>query len=151
MSDKKELIKVFLITVIIIGICWGIVYFKNENGSNYTYTSSDYNNSSTTSSSTTTTTTAKASSYLMVSDKSISSNSISTICEGTIMNPSYSSYSFRFVKVKIAFLDSYGRTIDTTTTYAVGSEYLEPGESSKFKASVTKDTSIVSCTVTVID
>lgn len=49
---------------------------------------------------------------------------------GTLTNNS--DYTVYFVKVKFIFSDSGGKVIDTDSTYAVGGEGLEPGESCKF-------------------
>lgn len=89
-------------------------------------------------------------SYLSISDVSVTSNSSYTVCSGTISVKSYSPYKYHYIKVKGAFKNSYGTTIDTDWTYAIGSEWLEPGESSKFRLSVKKDYTINDCSVSIM-
>lgn len=89
-------------------------------------------------------------SYLTISDVSVTSNSSYTICSGTISVKSYSPYKYHYIKVKGSFKSYYGSTIDTDWTYAIGSEWLEPGESSKFRLSVNKDSSIKDCSVSIM-
>lgn len=86
---------------------------------------------------------------LKISNVKLSSNSSYTIAEGTITNNSDQTVSF--VEIKGAFKTSSGSVVDTDWTYAVGSEGLAPGESCKWRLSVSKDWSIKDCTVTVID
>lgn len=86
---------------------------------------------------------------LRISNISLSSNSSYTIAEGTITNNSDETVSY--VKIKGSFETSSGKVVDTDWTYAVGSEGLEPGESCKWRMSVSKDGSIKSCTVTILD
>lgn len=86
---------------------------------------------------------------LDISGVKIESNSSYTICTGSIKNTGNNTYDF--VKVKGAFKNSKGDVIDTDWTYAVGSEGLAPDESTTFRMSVSKDTSIKSCDVTVYD
>lgn len=86
---------------------------------------------------------------LKISNVKLSSNGSYTIAEGTITNNS--DQTVRFVEIKGAFKTSSGSVVDTDWTYAVGSEGLAPGESSKWRLSVSKDWSIKDCTVTVID
>jgi hypothetical protein len=77
------------------------------------------------------------------------SNSLYTIAIGQVYNKS--DITVRFVKIKVAFKDKNGNVVDTTSTYAVGSEGLAPGESSKWRASVKRDDDIDSYYVSVID
>ena len=86
---------------------------------------------------------------LSVSNIRLSSNSSYTIAEGSLTNNSDQTVSF--VELKGAFKTSTGSVVDTDWTYAVGSEGLAPGESCKWRMSVSKDRSITSCTVTVTD
>lgn len=86
---------------------------------------------------------------LKISDVSLSSNSSYTIAEGTITNKSDQTVSY--VKIKGSFETSSGAVVDTDWTYAVGSEGLAPGESCKWRMSVSKDRSIKDCTVTILD
>ena len=86
---------------------------------------------------------------LNISNVTLSSNSSYTIAEGTITNNSDQTVSY--VKIKGSFETSSGSVIDTDWTYAVGSEGLDPGESCKWRMSVSKDRSIKNCTVTILD
>lgn len=56
-----------------------------------------------------------------------------------------------FVKVKISIVDSSGSIIDTESTYAVGSEGLAPGESSKFECYVKRSSNASSFKAYVYD
>ena len=86
---------------------------------------------------------------LEVSDLFVYNGSNYTYAEGSIKNNS--DQTVRFVELKGSFKNKLGEVIDIATTYAVGSEGLDPGESCKWKMSVDKDTSISDCTVTVYD
>ena len=86
---------------------------------------------------------------LEISDIKIYTNSAATYCTGTITNIGRS--SFKFVKVKGAFENRDGAVIETGDTYAVGSEGLEPGESTSFKIYCNRNSDVDSCTVTVYD
>jgi hypothetical protein len=86
---------------------------------------------------------------LKISNVTLSSNSRYTIAEGTITNNSDQTVSY--VKIKGSFENSKGTVIDTDWTYAVSSEGLAPGESCKWKMSVSKDSSIKTCSVTILD
>ena len=86
---------------------------------------------------------------LKISNITLSSNSSYTIAEGTITNNSDQTVSY--VKIKGSFETSSGTVIDTDWTYAVGSEGLTPGESCKWRMSVSKDSSIKNCIVTILD
>lgn len=77
------------------------------------------------------------------------SNGSYTICTGKVTNNGKKNY--KFVTVKGSFMDSSGTVLDTDSTYAVGSEGLEPGESSSFRLSVSKDSKIDSCSVSLLD
>ncbi len=90
-----------------------------------------------------------ATSVLKISNISVTSNSSYTVCTGKITNNGKKTY--KFVEVKGSFKNSSGTVLDTAWTYAVGSEGLAAGESTTFRMSVPKDTSIKSCTVTIID
>lgn len=72
-----------------------------------------------------------------------------TYAEGTLTNTSDATVTF--VKIKGAFKTSQGKVIDTDWTYAVGSEGLAPGESCKWELSVSKDTAIKNCDVSILD
>lgn len=86
---------------------------------------------------------------LSISSVTLSSNSSYTIAQGKITNRGNKTY--RFVKVKGAFKDRGGKTIDTDWTYACGDEGLGPGESASFRLSVPRSYSIDDCSVTVLD
>ena len=88
-------------------------------------------------------------SALKISGVSVTSNSSYTVCTGTITNTGKKTY--KFVQVKGAFKNSSGTTIDTDSTYAVGSEGLAPGESKTFRMSVSKNYSISKCSVSIYD
>lgn len=111
-------------------------YTYNESGSLNNDTNSYSNNLDTTN--------------LSISNVTITSNSSYTICSGTLSVKSYSPYRYHYIKVKGVFKNSYGSTVDTDWTYAIGSEWLEPGESTKFRLSVQKDYSIKDCSVTIM-
>lgn len=89
------------------------------------------------------------SAVLKITVDRVTSNSSYTICTGSVKNTGKKTY--KFVEVKGAFKDSDGTVLDTDWTYAVGSEGLEPGESSTFRLSVPKQSRIKSCTVTIKD
>lgn len=89
------------------------------------------------------------SSDLKISNVRLSSNSSYTIAEGTITNNG--SKTVEYVKIKGSFENRTKSVVDTDWTYAVGSEGLKPGESTKWRMSVKKDTSISNCTVTILD
>jgi hypothetical protein len=86
---------------------------------------------------------------LKISNVTLSSNSSYTIAEGTVTNNSDKTVSY--VKIKGSFETSSGKVVDTDWTYAVGSEGLAPGESCKWRMSVSKDYSIKNCSVTILD
>lgn len=86
---------------------------------------------------------------LKITDESCYSNGSYTICTGKVTNNGDRTY--KFVEVKGSFKDSSGMVLDTDSTYAVGSEGLEPGESSSFRLSVSKDLEIDSCSVSLLD
>lgn len=86
---------------------------------------------------------------LKITVDSVTSNSSYTVCTGKVTNNGKKTY--KFVTVKGSFKDSSGTTLDTDETYAVGSEGLEPEESSSFRLSVPKDYDIDSCSVSISD
>ena len=86
---------------------------------------------------------------LRISDVRVYSEYSFTYAEGTLTNNSDS--TVKYVKIKGAFKSGSGNVIDTDWTYAVGGEGLAPGESCKWKMSVTKDLSIKSCDVTILE
>ena len=77
------------------------------------------------------------------------SNSLYTICEGTVSNVSNRTY--KFIKVKGMFKDTENNVIDTATTYACGDEGLAPGESTTFRLSVNRNDSIASVSYAVYE
>lgn len=86
--------------------------------------------------------------YLDITNVNVTSNSSYTICTGKITNTG--NMSVRYIKVKGAFKNASGITVDTDWTYGIGSEWLAPGESTTFRLSVSRDTSIKKCNVTFI-
>ena len=72
-----------------------------------------------------------ATDVLDFSNVKLTDSSSYTCCSGTLTNNG--SKTYYFVQVKGAFKDVYGNVIDTDWTYAVGSEGLAPGESTKFE------------------
>jgi len=66
-------------------------------------------------------------------------------------NKNNGSKTYKYVKVKGAFIDSRGNVVDTDWTYAIGGEGLEPGESTKFRLSVNKSFLIEDCDITFMD
>lgn len=86
---------------------------------------------------------------LKISNVTLSTSYGYTYAEGTLTNNSDSTVTF--VKIKGSFKNYSGTVVDTDWTYAVGSDGLAPGESCKWKMSVTKDSSIKSCDVTILD
>jgi hypothetical protein len=90
-----------------------------------------------------------ASDVLKISGLSLTSNSVSTICAGSMKNTGNNTYEF--VEVKGVFKDSGGTVLDTDWTYAVGSEGLAPGESSTFEMFVNENYKIHTCSVSLLD
>lgn len=84
---------------------------------------------------------------LKISNTKVTSNSSYTICTGTLTNNGKATY--KFVQVKGAFQNSSGKVVDTDSTYAVGQEGLAPGESTTFRLSIKKNTSVTKCNVTI--
>lgn len=146
MTEKTKDIGLIIIcsAIVLISIIVGLnkPYTFNERGTNDTSGtgSGSYNNSSN----------ELNTVYLNISDIEVTSNSSYTICTGTISVSSYSPYKYHYIKVKGAFKTISGTTVDTDWTYAIGSEWLEPGESTKFRLSVSKDSRITDCSVTIM-
>ena len=90
-----------------------------------------------------------ASYQLKISNVRVYTSGNYTYAEGTVTNNSDT--TVKFLEVKGSFKNSYGTVVDTDWTYAVGSEGLAPGESSKWKLSVGKDYSIEECDVSILD
>lgn len=88
-------------------------------------------------------------SALKFSEIYVSNNSGYTVCTGKVTNNGKKTY--RFVTIKGSFKNSYGTVVDTDSTYAVGSEGLAPGESKSFRMSVSKDTTIEDCSISITD
>ena len=86
---------------------------------------------------------------LKFSNIKVTNNRSYTVCTGKITNNGEKTYTF--VKVKGKFETSSGTVIDTDWTYAVGAEGLAPGESTTFKMSVDKNSSIAKCSVEILD
>ncbi len=83
------------------------------------------------------------------SNLSWDSNSLYTIATGSAKN--ISNKVVKFATIKISFMDDNENVIDTASTYAVGEEGLNPGESCKWTASVDKDLKITKYSVSLID
>lgn len=138
-AHKKKIIIGIVAAVVVIGV---IVSFVNEKNAEKrreeyynslpTYNEQDF-----------------AILYLKISDVEIEHNSSYTVATGTVTNTGTTTYDF--VKVRGAFVDSSGVTVDTDWTYAAGQEGIAPGESTSFYMSVPKDTSITRCNVTLMD
>lgn len=88
-------------------------------------------------------------SVLKIQDVKVTSNSSYTICTGSVKNTGTKTY--KFVTVKGAFKDSQGNVLDTDSTYAVGSEGLAPNETSTFYMSVSRNSSIRDCSVSLLE
>jgi len=69
--------------------------------------------------------------YLKVSDVKIKRDGDWVYCTGSVKNTG--SYSIKYVKVRAGFKDSRGNVIDSDWTYAVDSDWLNPGESKNFE------------------
>ncbi|MBS6644459.1 MAG: FxLYD domain-containing protein [Clostridiaceae bacterium] len=76
-------------------------------------------------------------------------NSSYNVYTGKVTNNGNKTYYF--VTVKGSFKDSSGKVLDTDSSYAVGAEGLEPGESSSFRLSVDYDSRIKECSVSILD
>ena len=86
---------------------------------------------------------------IKISALTFSSNSSYKMAEGTVTNTG--NQTVYYVKVKVAFKNISGTTIDTNWTYAVSSEGLEPGESKKFSMAVKEDYSITDATASILN
>ena len=86
---------------------------------------------------------------LDIAVNSVYSDSSYTICTGSVTNSGKKTYTF--VEVKGVFKDGQGNVVDTDSAYAVGSEGLAPGETTTFRMSVPKNSSIKSCSVSLLD
>lgn len=91
----------------------------------------------------------KSENPLSFSDLSWDSNDLYTIATGSAKN--ISDKIVKFANIKISFMDDSGNVIDTASTYAVGEEGLNPGESCKWTASVTRDSKITKYQVSLIN
>jgi len=90
-----------------------------------------------------------SSANLKFTNVKVTHNSSYTVATGTVTNKGTKKVTF--VKIKGAFVNSAGTTLDTDWTYAVGSEGLDPGESTTFRMSVSKNSSIKNCKISIID
>lgn len=88
-------------------------------------------------------------SELRVKNVKVQSNSIYTKCTGVLTNEGDRTY--RFIEIKGAFKDIFGKVVDTDSTYAAGAEGLAPGESTTFEMFVDENSLIKSCEVSVFD
>ena len=80
---------------------------------------------------------ARRNSSVIVESLNHSSSGSNYKVYGTVTNNT--SYTVKFVKVKVSMKDADGKVIDTETTYACGGEGLKPGESTKFDCYIKKD------------
>lgn len=105
---------VLSVLIIIISLLTIIIkpYTYNEKGTN----------STTSKSSNSLTSSTLNTSYLSISDVKVTHNSSYTVCTGKITVKSTSPYKYHFIQVKGAFKDKSGKTVDTDSTYAIGSE-----------------------------
>ena len=71
-------------------------------------------------------------------------------CTVTNVSSKYVATRYRYVKVKAQFKNYSGSIVDTDSTYAVDSTWLEPGESKTFYYMV-KNTNIKSATLSFVD
>ena len=86
---------------------------------------------------------------LKITVDGVTSNSGYTICTGSVKNNGTKTY--KYIQVKGSFKDYSGNVVDTDWTYAAGSEGLAPGESTTFRLSVTKNSNITSCSVSLLN
>lgn len=119
---------------------------KRTNGIYCYYHSLDYGNSNYSGSST----------YKLVADWQLEISGVTlsespsfTYAEGKLTNNS--TETVRFVRIRGAFKTSSGTVVDTGWGYAVGSEGLAPGETTKWRITVTKDYTISKCDVSIYD
>lgn len=136
--DKKEILKIIAITL---SLVFSIILFSNAATTN----KKSYSTGSSSSSSTAA---YYAFLYCDITNVRVTHNSSYTICTGTITNNG--TQSVRYIKVRGSFQSSSGSTLDTDWTYAIGLEWLKPGESTTFSMSVSKNTSIKKCSVSII-
>lgn len=160
-SDKKTTVLFAVISIIIVfSVIIGAIAaasgssdddYSSKNDTKYTSSNKDSYNSSSNSSYGG----SYGSSYesvntaLKFSNIQVKSNSSYTVCTGTVTNKG--SKTYEFVKIKGAFQNSSGTTLDTDWTYAIGSEGLAPGESTTFYMSVDKNYSISKCSISIFD
>ncbi len=137
--DKKVILKIIAIALSLI---FSIVLFSNAANTN----KKSYSGGSSSSGSMSAYTYALL--YCNITNVRVTHNSSYTVCTGTITNKG--TQSVRYVKVRGSFQNSSGSTLDTDWTYAIGSEWLKPGESTTFRMSVPKDTSIKKCSVSIM-
>lgn len=72
--------------------------------------------------------------YMEISDVKLKHSGNYTYISGTITNTG--NYQVKYVKVRAACKNYYGEIIDTDWTYAVDSDWLNPGESKTFEMMV---------------
>ncbi len=141
-SEKKHILIALFLGLLLLSIILPLIFGSNsKKSSSYSSYSSSY--------SYTTRYYEYAPLVLKTSNIRVKSEYSYTTVDGTLTNNGR--YTYRFVKVKGAFKNYRGDIVDTDWTYAVGSEGLEPGESTTFHMSVPKNTSISSCDVSIYD
>lgn len=141
---------IILVAACLVFTIWGLTnqantrsrYSSGSSGSSY---SGSYSGSSSSSSYSY----ESATTVLKFSDIEIEHNTSYTVCTGTVKNTGKKTYEF--VKIKGSFKNSSGTVLDTDWTYAVGAEGLAPGESKTFRMSVPKDSSIRSCSISIMN
>lgn len=148
MANKKFIIKICIIAILITFILFMIaniqtMSYRTQN--TYETSNDDFTTSSNSYQS------ENASSNLEITVYRTEHDGNYFVCHGKVTNNS-STKTYRYVKVKGSFKNEYEDVVDTDWTYAVGSEGLEPGESSTFRLSVNNVTGIIcSCDVKLLD
>lgn len=155
LSTKKSFIVIFVVLIIsCIGFStWGIVDYVNEqaeqdsgsSGGNYSGNYNNYYNSGID---------KRLGLSLKVDKIETKGNYTYVYCTVSNVSSKYLATSYRYVKVKAQFKNYSGKIVDTDSTYAVGSTWLEPGESKTFYYMVnTKniDGRIASATLSFVD
>ena len=69
--------------------------------------------------------------YMKVKDVKIKRDGNWVYCTGSVQNTG--TYQIKYVKVRAGFKDAKGNVIDSDWTYAVDSDWLNPGESKSFE------------------
>ncbi len=159
-KNKRKPLKIIL-SILVVVIIWGIWYsstrcsytgcheHKASSSSYCEYHKQYFNNLLSSYSGSNSSSSSKSKYDLQISNVSVSTNSAATYCTGTIKNTGSS--TFKFVKVKGSFEDYKGDVLEIGDSYAVGSEGLAPGESTSFRISCSRNSSVSSCSVSIYD